>query len=69
MNKLAIKKGECQFRINPHDEWRTVIGIRPRHELPTKVGGKRVCLDKHYLLEGGIAVPANNTTAERRRKK
>ena len=65
---MTAKTEHLQFKINPYDKWRNVVGIKQRVVLPSTSGGKSIPLDKQYLLEGGIGVPANNTTAERRKR-
>ena len=65
---MTAKTERLQFRINPHDKWRNVVGIKQRIVLPSTSGGKSIPLDKQYLLEGGIGVPANTAVAERRKR-
>ena len=62
-----MKEKKLQFKINEHDRWRNVTGIRQKVVLPSTSGGKSIPLDKLYLLEGGLGVPAN-TVIERRKR-
>jgi len=53
-----------EVKINKFEKWRKVVGIRPRHELPSEVGRKVIYLEEQLLLEDEIAVSPKNPNIE-----
>ena len=56
-----------EVKINKFERWRKVVGIRPRHELPSLTGREVRYLEEQLLLEDEIAVSPKNKNIEIRR--
>ena len=62
------KAERLQIKINEWEEWRDVVGVRPRNPSPALSGGKQIYLEKLLILEGGVQVDPRNPNIQRRRK-